>query len=94
MPLYFMHLIDSTDVLLDPTRWSCTLKRCRGRHYGPLATSWPRDVMRGRLDLGYRIEVQDESGELVLRLEFGDALQIDGARRKSPSNAQPTPSAV
>ncbi len=36
------------------------------------------DVKSGRLDLHYRIDVHDESGELVHSLAFADALQIVG----------------
>ena len=37
------------------------------------------DVKGGKLDLRYRIDVHDESGELVHRLAFADALQIVAA---------------
>ncbi len=32
--------------------------------------------MRGELDLRYRIDVQDEAGDVVHRLEFADAIRI------------------
>jgi hypothetical protein len=34
------------------------------------------DVRGGRLHLGYRIEVQDEAGQVVHCLDFADALEI------------------
>lgn len=76
MPRYFMHLIDSSDVLLDPDGIlmpaseveRVTLKAARDCMAG--------DVLNGRLDLRYRIDVQDESGEVVYCLEFPDAVNV------------------
>jgi hypothetical protein len=34
------------------------------------------DIQNGRLDLHYRIDVHDESGKIVHRLAFADAVDV------------------
>ena len=83
MPRYFTHLVDGTDVLLDPdgvelpaeTLVAATLKQALDCMAG--------DVHHGFLDLGFHLEVYDESGALVHYLTFSDALEI---RRQSDTD--------
>jgi hypothetical protein len=80
MPVYYFHLRDGADVLLDPD----------GREVGDpndvvgLALREARsiicaDAMTGVIRMDQRIDVEDESSQLVHRLEFRDAVQIIGA---------------
>jgi hypothetical protein len=76
VPLYFFHLRNGEDRLLDP----------EGAHLADFAAITARalrearnimgnDIMAsGRLDLGYHIDVEDEGGAVVHRLAFPDAL--------------------
>lgn len=77
MTTYFFHLRDGTDRVLDP----------QGRTVGDpadlktIATAEARalmaqDVLNGTLMLGQRIEVEDEQGQIVCRLDFADAIRI------------------
>lgn len=76
MPIYFMHLVDSVDMTLDPdgtemptdTIADATLRQARDCMAG--------DVKTGRLDLRYRIDVHNEGGALVHSLPFAEALKI------------------
>jgi len=79
VPRYFMHLVHSVDILLDPDGLmlepevmpEVALRQARDCMAG--------DVQDGRLDLHYRIDVHDEGGDLVHSLPFADALEIVGA---------------
>jgi hypothetical protein len=80
MPRYFMHLIDSADILLDPDGIEMSAEAVPANALWAARDCMAGDVMNGRLDLQYRIEVQDKRGQVVHCLEFADALDIDGAR--------------
>lgn len=78
MALYFLHLRDGTDILLDP----------EGRDLdGPAAIAGAalvtarsmisHDALSGAIKLGYRIDVEDTSGKVVHSLEFRDAILLD-----------------
>jgi hypothetical protein len=83
LSLYFFHLRDGEDVLLDP----------EGRQLdGPGAVAKAAlaearsiisdDVLQGRVDLHYRIDVEDSDRNLVHRLHFADAIEIVGDARR------------
>jgi len=80
MPRYFMHLIDSTDILLDPEGMEMLAEAIPAKALFAARDCMAGDVKDGRLDLHYRIEVRDEGGQVVHCLEFADALEIAGAR--------------
>lgn len=78
MAKYFFHLRDGRDVLLDP----------EGRDIAEAATipalalrdarsMISQDVLKGRIDLQQWIEVIDEAGQIIHRLDFRDAVIID-----------------
>ena len=76
MPKYFMHLVDGTDVLLDPDGIDLLAEKV-----APFALLQARDCMagdvkEGRLDLSYSIEVRDDGGALVHTLPFSRAIDI------------------
>jgi hypothetical protein len=78
MPRYFLHLVDSTDVTLDPDGMEMTPEAVAGAALIAARDCMAGDVQSGVLDFHYRIDVHDESGELVHSLAFRDALEIIG----------------
>jgi hypothetical protein len=76
MPRYFMHLIDHTDVILDPEGVELALKQVSSATLEAARDCMAGDVHNGQLDLRYRIEVQDENGTTVHRLPFAEAVEI------------------
>ena len=77
MALYFFHLCDGGDTLLDAEGReiadlalipAMTLKDARGMISA--------DALEGRLDLSAFIQVRDNSGTLVHELAFRDAITI------------------
>ena len=76
MPKYFMHLVDGTDVLLDPD--GVELAADKDAPYSLLQARdcMAGDVRDGRLDLSFSIEVRDDGGELVHTLPFSRAIDI------------------
>lgn len=79
MPLYFFHLRDGDDVLLDPDGRmlsdpevipACALAEARALI--------SEEVRSGRIRLDQRIDVEDAQGVLVHRLLFARAVEITG----------------
>ena len=77
MALYFFHLRDGVDILLDP----------EGRQLdGPGAIADAalndarsiigHDAVQGRIMLNQHIDVEDESGNILHTLHFADAVEI------------------
>ena len=78
MPRYFMHLVDSIDVTLDPEGVEMPAEAIVGAALLQARDCMAHDVKSGQLDFHYRIDVHDENGELVHSLPFRDALVIVG----------------
>lgn len=76
MPRFFMHLVDHLDVLLDPEGLELPAAAIAATALFQARDCMAGDVLAGRLDLRYSIDVQDESGATVHRLSFLDALTI------------------
>ncbi len=76
MPRYFLHLRDHTDEVLDPEGVELPADAIIGATLLQARDCMAGDVHNGRLDLRYRIDVHDDSGELVHSLPFPDALEI------------------
>jgi hypothetical protein len=75
--LYFFHLCDGHDALIDPEGrevadaseiGNVTLKEARAMI--------SQDALAGSVDLNQFIEVRNESGKLIYQLAFRDALTI------------------
>ena len=82
MPLYYFHLRDGDDILLDPD----------GRELeGPGAIALcaliearallGEEVRSGRIRLDQRIDVEDVDGAVVHSLPFTEAIEISGVKR-------------
>ena len=77
MALYFFHLCDGRDTLIDPD----------GREVGDAATidaiaikearaMISQDALGGKISLDQFIEVRDEDGKLVHKMGFRDAVSV------------------
>ena len=76
MPRYFLHLVDSAEVLLDPDGIDIPPEAIERAALRAARDCMAGDVKNGRLDLRCRIDVQDEKGEVVHRLGFADAVDV------------------
>jgi hypothetical protein len=77
MALYYFHLRDGQDVLLDPegeelSDMAAVAQRALAAARSILST----EVLQGRLPLDMHIDVEDASGAVVHRLGFPDAVEI------------------
>jgi hypothetical protein len=74
---YFMHLRDGTEQLLDPEGLEfATIELVRKAALVSARDLMTGDVREGVLDLRFRIDVEDEGGEIVYSLPFKHALSI------------------
>ena len=77
MPKYFMHLRDSTDELLDPQGVELVnLEAVRKNVMAAAGDILAGDLRNGIVDLRYRIDAEDEVGEVVYTLAFKHAFSI------------------
>ena len=77
MSLYFFHLRDGVDILLDPEgRELDSMAAIAAAALADARSIIGDDAFRGRIDLDQRIDVEDTDGKLVHRLEFEDAVEI------------------
>ena len=77
MPLYYFHLRDGTDHLLDPEgSLLANIGAAQTRALAAVRSLMSADVLDGRLRLDMHIDVEDEHGAVVHRLAFQDALEI------------------
>jgi hypothetical protein len=77
MPRYFLHLRDGSEELLDPE--GCVLDSLEALRKAVLVTA--RDLMagdmrQGVLDFRFRIDAEDEHGQIVYSLPFKHAVNI------------------
>jgi hypothetical protein len=82
MPLYFMHLRNSTDEVLDPDGVLMSEDAVPGAALLAARDCMAHDLLSGRLELNYRIDVHNEAGEIVHTLQFADAVEIVPAQLK------------
>lgn len=82
MPVYFFHLRDGDDVLLDPDGRALSGPESIAECALAEARALIGDEARlGRIRLDQRIEVEDAEGRVVHRLPFAEAVEISGADR-------------
>lgn len=77
--LYFFHLRDGTDTLIDAEGMEFEGVEAARRS----ALAQARDIIaheasRGRINLAQRIDVVDEAGDLICSQDFKDAVEIVG----------------
>jgi hypothetical protein len=77
MKTYYFHLRDGTDTLLDADgRVLPNIGSVIALALAEARAIIGADALEGRIELAQRIDVEDEQGTLVHRLEFEDAVQI------------------
>jgi hypothetical protein len=77
--LYFFHLLDGSDLLLDPEgRNVARPETIAGIALDEARSLISHEAREGRIDLDQRIEVRDAHGSLIHTVEFADAVQIIG----------------
>ena len=89
MAVYYFHLRDGDDLLLDPEGCSFPdLGAALAKAMWTARSLLSADVLEGRLPLGMRIDVADESGAVIHSLAFVDAVAIPaGTLRSAPAAA-------
>ncbi len=81
MPLYFFHLRDGTDILLDPDGLQLKgEKEVAIRALKAARSLISDDALNGHINLRCHIDVEDEAGNVVHCLAFNDAVRITGQK--------------
>ncbi len=79
MALYFFHLCDGRDSIIDPEgREIANPAMIPGSALRDARSIISHEALLGMIDLGCAIEVRDEAGKLVHELQFRDAVTISG----------------
>jgi len=88
MDIYYFHLTDGEDVILDPEGRALPSQR------SVIATAlfearaiMAADARGGTLRLDQSIQVEDEQGKMVHRLSFSDAIRITGGERRGSGDS-------
>ena len=77
MSLYFFHLRDGVDILLDPEgRELDSLGAVAAAALADARSIIGDDAFRGRIDLDQRIDICDEAGARLATVPFSDAFQL------------------
>jgi hypothetical protein len=80
MSIYFFHLCNGVDVLLDPDGRELEPNDVAAAAMTEARAIVAADARSGHIDLDQRIDVEDGLGKLVHRLLFEDAIKIQLAR--------------
>lgn len=81
MARYYMHLRDSTDELLDPEGQEfSSMEALRSAVLVTVRDLMAGDIRGGIVDFRFRIDAEDEHGEIVYSLPFEHALSIIPAK--------------
>lgn len=78
MALYFFHLTDGHQTLIDPDGRDVDPAQIHALALEEARAIIAQDVLGGRIQLNQFIEVRDEHGKLVHQLNFRDAVTISG----------------
>lgn len=76
MPLVYFHLRDGVDILLDPEGRQMNLESIASVALHEARSIISADALSGRLMLDQHIDVVDESGALMHRIDFTDAVSL------------------
>ena len=76
MAVYYFHLRDHVDSLLDPDGRELAGDKVPGAALEEARALIAADARAGHIDLNQRIEVEDLAGTIVHRVEFVDAVQV------------------
>jgi hypothetical protein len=79
MSLYFFHLRDGTDTLIDEEGAELpNAEEARESALLQARSIISHDALQGRINLNQRIDVLDETGALICSLSFADAVKVTG----------------
>jgi len=85
MALYFFHLHNGRDVILDEEgKELADLAAVHGEAVAQARSIIAADAMQGEIDMTLRIEVRDASGSIVLDMPFASAVTISGLPPAEP----------
>lgn len=77
MARYFMHLRDGTEQILDPEGLEfATIEAVRKAVLVSARDLMTGDIREGVIDLRFRIDVEDDAGDIVYTLPFKHAVNI------------------
>ena len=77
MARYFMHLRDGTEQILDPEGLEfANIEAMRKAVLVSARDLMTGDIREGVMDLRFRIDVEDEDGEIIYTLPFKHAVNI------------------
>jgi hypothetical protein len=94
MPRYYFHLRDDVEELLDPDGIELpTLGAVRLAAMAAARDTLSHDLRQGRMDLRYRIDVEDGKGSIIYSLPFTDAFDVVTLAGQGPANQLRSPSA-
>lgn len=75
MARYFFHLQHGSKHIGDPEGWECIdAEAARLRALRIVREMLAEDLRQGRVELGWRLRLEDASGGLIHTLNFGDVL--------------------
>jgi hypothetical protein len=80
MALYYFHLRNHTDVLLDPEGRELDDGKIAAAALSEAREIIAADVRSGSVDLDQNIEVENSSGSVIHRISFDDAVKIHHPR--------------
>lgn len=76
MPIYYFHLCDGVDVLLDPDGRDLDREFVDAAALAEARAIIAADVGSGQIDFNQEIEVRDSDGKIVHRIPFEDAVTV------------------
>ena len=77
MARYHLHLRDGTEELLDPEGTECPdMEGLRRTVLAAVRSCMSGDVLDGLLDFRFRLDAEDEAGNIVYTLPFKHAVNI------------------
>ena len=75
MPLYFFHIRSDESEILDPEGAECPdLESARSAALVSARSIMSEEIKNGHLPLGERLDIEDRDGQLLLSVNFGEAL--------------------
>ncbi|HSQ99778.1 MAG TPA: hypothetical protein VLM36_07665 [Sphingomicrobium sp.] len=78
MPLYFFHLRDGKDTLIDEEGMDLAgFDEAKAAALRQARDIISHEARLGRIDLGQRIDVVDAAGATIYSLRFADAVDVD-----------------
>jgi hypothetical protein len=79
MAVYFFHLYNAHETLLDPEGREIEPQKVQTAALNEAREMISADARAGCIDLNQRIEVKDDTGTVIHRIDFTDAVKIVGA---------------